>query len=124
TCPGRTRTDDAREGRPGTYTDGPPVSWLVSVVGVGDIALVGINASPFSVIEQELRAQSPLAKTMFISGANGSSKANYVPTDAAYASYSFEVLETTAKPGCAQVALEKAATGLVSKYVSQGSAGK
>src|SRR5258706_7598094 len=71
TCPGRTRTDQGREGKAGRYTDGPPVPLHLGVIGIGDVALTHIDAEVYTLIGQRVKRQSPLANTMFVTIANG-----------------------------------------------------
>ena len=123
TCPGRTRTNQGREGQPGTYTDGPDVNWLVRVVGIGNVGLVGVNAEVYNAIGHALKAKSPIANTVFVGLANGSANSGYVPTDDAYGHYTFQVLGARTKPGCAETALPKAGDELLSEYAAGGLSG-
>jgi len=118
TCPGRVRTDQGREGRPGTYEDGPEVNLLVRVLGIGTTALVAVNAEVYNAIAQKLKARSPLADTVFVGLANGRANSGYVPTDDAFGRYTFQVLGSRLKPGCAETSLQDAALELLSTYLS------
>src|ERR1019366_7508392 len=64
-CPGRKRTDDGREGMMGTYADDKPVNIRLGVLGIGDVALTSVNAEIYSRILQRLKAETPMAKTVF-----------------------------------------------------------
>ena len=120
TCPGRTRTDQGREGKPGSYTDGPDVNWLVRTVGIGNVGLVGVNAELYTAIGQELKAKSPMANTVVVGLANGFSNSGYVPTDDAYGHNTFQVLGARTKPGCAEGALVAAGEELLTGYARSG----
>ena len=48
TCPGRNRTDNAREGTPGTYADGEPVNIRLGVIRIANIALTSVGAEVYS----------------------------------------------------------------------------
>jgi neutral ceramidase len=102
TCPGRKRLDDAREGLPGRYEDGDPVHIRLGLLRIGDIALCSANAEIYTAIGLKLKAASPLAETLLVTVANGMANSGYVPNDAAFGAYSFQVLGTRLKPGCAE----------------------
>ena len=59
TCPGRKRTDTAREGTPGSYEDGEPVNIRLGVLRIGNIALASVDAEVYSEIAQRLKRESP-----------------------------------------------------------------
>ena len=119
-CPGRTRTNQGREGQPGTYSDGPDVKLLVRVLGIGSVGLAAVNAELYTAIGQALKAKSPMANTVFVGLANGSAMSGYIPTDDAYGHYTFQVLGSRAKPGCAESAVPKAGDELLTQYVDGG----
>jgi len=102
TCPGRNRLDNAREGTPGRYEDGEPVHIRLGLLRVGDIALCSANAEIYTSIGQKLKAASPLANTLLVTIANGRANSGYVPNDAAFGEFSFQVLGSRLKPGCAE----------------------
>lgn len=118
TCPGRTRTNQGREGQPGTYTDGPDVTLLMRVLGIGTVGLVGVNAEVYNAIGQALKAKSPMANTVFVGLANGSAGSGYVVTDDAYGRYTFQVLGSRLKPGCAETAIPQAGVELLTQYMN------
>jgi neutral ceramidase len=101
TCPGRTRLDNAREGVAGQYEDGPPVNVRVSVLTIGTTAIGAVNAEIYTGIGQRIKAKSPLAHTMVAALANGSAGSGYIPTEDAFSRYTFQVLGSRLKPGCA-----------------------
>jgi neutral ceramidase len=102
TCPGRKRLDTAREGTPGQYEDGEPVHIRLGLLRIGDIALGSANAEIYSAIGLKLKAASPLSDTLLVTIANGMSNSGYVPNDASFGAYTFQVLGTRLKPGCAE----------------------
>jgi hypothetical protein len=118
TCPGRdwTNSKGAREGYPGTYADGDDVKIRLGVLGIGDIALASINAEPYSMIGQEVKAASPLSNTMLVALANGRANSGYIPTDDAYGRYTFQVIASRLKPGCAEKGIVKGITDMISDY--------
>ena len=59
TCAGRTRLDDAREGVPGQYEDGPPVNIRVGMLTIGTTAIGSVNAEIYTGIGQRIKAQVP-----------------------------------------------------------------
>jgi hypothetical protein len=102
TCPGRKRLDSAREGTPGSYEDGEPVQFRLGVIRIGNIAIASANAEIYSAIGMKFKAASPLANTMFVTLANGRANSGYVPNDTSFGAYTFQVLGSRLKPGCAE----------------------
>src|SRR5215467_11391148 len=105
TCPGRKRTDNAREGTPGTYEDGDPVNIRLGAMRIGSIALTSINAEIYSLIALRLKRESPMANTFMVTLANGAANSGYIPNDTAFGAYTFQVLGSRLKPGCAETAI-------------------
>jgi neutral ceramidase len=118
TCPGRdwTNSKGARAGNPGTYADGEDVRMRLGVLGINDIVLASINAEPYNLIGQQVKAASPLKKTMFVGVANGRANSGYIPTDDAYGRYTFQVVASRLKPGCAQAGIVKGITDMIYDY--------
>ena len=112
TCPGRARLDDARQGVPGQYSDGPDVNIRVGMLRLGRVALATVNAEVYTDIGLRLKRESPLANLLPISIANGSAGSGYIPTDAAFSTYTFQVLGSRLKPGCAENGIANAALEL------------
>lgn len=104
-CPGRERADSGRAGYPGTYKDAAPVDIRLSLLRIGDIAIGGVNAEVFNLIAQRLKAESPYARTMMATLTNGMARSGYIPNDAAYGMYTFEVVSSRLKPGCAETSI-------------------
>ena len=119
TCPGRQRTNTGREGSPGTYQDGDPVVFRLGVLGIGDIVLTTVNAEVYNLIAQRLKKQSPMANTVMVTIANGRANSGYVPNDAAFGAYSFQVLGSRLKPGCAEQGIPGTLTDLVTEYAGR-----
>jgi hypothetical protein len=105
TCPGRRRTDTRREGAPGTYEDGDPVDIRLGLLRIGNVALGSANAEIYSAIGTKVKEQSPLANFFLVTIANGRSNSGYIPDDASFGAYSFQVLSSRLKPGCAEGAI-------------------
>ncbi|WP_417451905.1 hypothetical protein [Kordiimonas sp.] len=104
-CPGRVRTDEGRAGAPGSYADADPVPIRLSLLRIGDIVLGGVNAEVFNPISVKFKAKAPSARTMMATLTNGYAPSGYIPHDAAYGQYTFEVLSSRLKPGCAEEAI-------------------
>jgi neutral ceramidase len=117
TCPGRTRLDNAREGVPGQYEDGPPVNIRVGMLTIGTTAIGSVNAEIYTGIGTRIKARSPLAHTMVTALANGSAGSGYIPTEEAFNRYTFQVLGSRLKPGCAEDAIVTAALQLLAEAV-------
>src|SRR5579871_92000 len=104
-CPGRERTDSGRAGYPGTYKDGDPVEIRLGLLKLGDIMIGAVNAEVFNLIAQRLKRESPYAHTMMATLTNGSARSGYIPNDEAYGMYTFEVVSSRLKPGCAEASI-------------------
>ena len=105
TCPGRHRLDTLREGGPGRYEDGDPVKLRLGVLRIGDVALASVDGEVYSAIGKQLKEQSPMANTVMVTLANGRANSGYIPDDASFGAYTFQVLSSHLKPGCAQSAI-------------------
>jgi hypothetical protein len=101
-CPGRERTNDGRAGSEGTYKEAGPVEIRLGVLQVGDVMIGAVNAEVFSPIAQRLKRESPFKATMMATLTNGSARSGYIPDDASYGKYTFEVLSSRLQPGCAE----------------------
>jgi hypothetical protein len=114
TCPGRKRTDTAREGTPGTYEDGDPVDIRLGAMRIGNIALTSVDAEVYSPIAQRLKRESPMADTFMVTLANGMANSGYIPNDTAFGALTFQVLGSRLKPGCAETAIVNGLLDLIS----------
>ena len=117
TCEGRTRTNTGREGQPGTYTDGEQVNIRLGLIGIGDIAITSVNAEVYNIISQEMKAASPMSNTMMVTICNGSANSGYIPDDEAFGRYTFQVLGSRLKPGCAEQGIVNGLVGLINQYL-------
>jgi neutral ceramidase len=102
TCPGRKRTDNVREGSPGVYEEGEPVTIRLGVLRIGNVALASIDAEVYSPIAMRLKKDSPVANTVVVTLANGRANSGYIPNDTAFGAYTFQVLGSRLKPGYAE----------------------
>lgn len=103
--PGRDRIDQGRAGVDAQYKDGADVQLRVSFLLIDDIAIGGCDAEIFNLIGQRVKKESPYARTLFVSMANGSGNSGYIPNDAAFGYQTFEVLSSRCKPGYAESAI-------------------
>jgi hypothetical protein len=115
TCPGRKRTNTGREGAPGTYEDGDPVNIRLGVLRIGNVALDSVDAEVYSTIALRLKEQSPMTNTVMVTLANGMANSGYVPNDAAFGTFTFQVLGSRLKPGCAETEIVNGLLGLEAK---------
>jgi neutral ceramidase len=104
-CPGRDRTNDGRAGFPGEYKDAAPVEIRLGLLQLGDIMIGAVNAEVFNPIAQRLKKESPYARTMMATLTDGAARSGYIPHDAGFGMYTFEVLSSRLKPGCAESAI-------------------
>lgn len=118
-CPGRDRTNTGRAGYVGTYKDAPPVDIRLSLLKVGDVAIGGVNGEVFNLIAQRLKRESPYALTMMATLTNGTARSGYIPNDAAYGMYTFEVLSSRLQPGCAETSIVNGILDLMSESRNQ-----
>jgi hypothetical protein len=115
TCPGRERTNQGRAGFEGTYKEGSPVEIRLGLLRIGDIAIGAVNAEVFNRIAQRLKHESPYKATMMATLTNGSARSGYIPDDASYGKYTFEVLSSRLQPGCAESAIVNGILDLIEK---------
>ncbi len=104
-CPGRERLNQGRAGFPGEYKEAGPVDIRLGVLQLGDIMIGAVNAEVFNPIAQRLKKESPYARTMMATLTNGSARSGYIPHDAGFGMYTFEVLSSRLQPGCAESAI-------------------
>jgi hypothetical protein len=101
-CPGRERTNQGRAGFEGAYKEGNPVEIRLGLLRIGDVMIGAVNAEVFSPIAQRLKRESPYKATMMATLTNGSARSGYIPDDASFGKYTFEVLSSRLQPGCAE----------------------
>ena len=104
-CPGRERTNTGRAGFEGEYREAGPVEIRLGLLKLGDIMIGAVNAEVFNPIAQRLKRESPYARTLLATLTNGSARSGYIPHDAGYGMYTFEVLSSRLQPGCAESAI-------------------
>jgi hypothetical protein len=112
-CPGRERTNQGRAGFEGTYKDGPPVDLRLGLLRLGDVMIGAVNAEVFNPIAQRLKQESPYKTTMMATLTNGSARSGYIPDDASFGKYTFEVLSSRLQPGCAESAIVNGLVDLI-----------
>jgi len=104
-CPGRERTNDGRAGFEGEYRDSDPVEIRLGLLRIGGVMIGAVNAEVFNTIAQRLKRESPYKATMMATLTNGSARSGYIPDDASYGKYTFEVLSSRLQPGCAETSI-------------------
>jgi len=112
-CPGRERTNEGRAGSEGTYKDAAPIDIRLGLLQVGDAMIGTVNAEVFSPIAQRLKRESPFKATMMATLTNGAARSGYIPDDASYGKYTFEVLSSRLRPGCAESSIVDGLLGLI-----------
>jgi hypothetical protein len=113
--PGRERTHAGRAGFPGEYREAGPVEIRLGLLELGDIAIGAVNAEVFSPIAQRLKRESPRARTLLATLTNGMARSGYIPHDAGFGMYTFEVLSSRLQPGCAESAIVNGLLDLLSQ---------
>ncbi|WP_377922576.1 neutral/alkaline non-lysosomal ceramidase N-terminal domain-containing protein [Alteraurantiacibacter palmitatis] len=104
-CPGRRRLDSGRAGYPGQYEDADPLPIGLAMLRIGDVYLGGVDAEVFNPIATRFKAESPRQNAVMVTLTNGTAGTGYIPHDAAYAQYTFEVVSSRLQPGCAESAI-------------------
>jgi neutral ceramidase len=112
-CPGRERTNEGRAGFECTYKAAGPVEIRLGLLRVGDAMIGAVNAEVFNPIAQRLKRESPFKATMMATLTNGSARSGYVPDDASYGKYTFEVLSSRLQPGCAESSIVRGLLELI-----------
>jgi neutral ceramidase len=112
-CPGRERTNEGRAGFEGTYKDAAPVELRLGLLRIGDVMIGAVNAEVFNPIATRLKNESPYRATMMATLTNGSARSGYIPDDESYGKYTFEVLSSRVKPGCAESSIVNGILGLI-----------
>jgi neutral ceramidase len=112
-CPGRERTNQGRAGFEGTYKDGAPVEIRLGLLRLGNVMIGAVNAEVFNPIAHRLKQESPYKATMMATLTNGSARSGYIPDDESFGKYTFEVLSSRLKPGCAESAIVNGILGLI-----------
>jgi hypothetical protein len=87
----------------------------LSLLQLGDIVIGGVNAEVFNPIAQRLKKESPNARTMMATLTNGSARSGYIPHDAGFGMYTFEVLSSRLQPGCAESAIVNGILDLIAQ---------
>jgi hypothetical protein len=118
-CPGRNRLDSGRAGFAGEYEEAGPVDIRLGLLSLGDIKIGAVNAEVFNLIAQRLKRESPYAQTMMATLTNGAARSGYIPNDAAYGMYTFEVLSSRLQPGCAESAIVDGILDLMAESAPQ-----
>jgi neutral ceramidase len=85
----------------------------LGLLRVGDVMIGAVNAEVFSPIAQRLKRESPFKATMITTLTNGSARSGYIPDDESYGKFTFEVLSSRLKPGCAETAIVRGILGLI-----------
>jgi hypothetical protein len=114
-CPGRERTNEGRAGFEGTYKESGAVELRLGLLRVGDVMIGAVNAEVFSPIAQRLKRESPYKATMMTTLTNGSARSGYIPDDASFGKYTFEVLSSRLQPGCAETSIVNGILSLIDK---------
>jgi hypothetical protein len=127
TCPGRRRATWEQhqgvfyqeEGKPETFEDSDPVHLRIGMLGIGDIALTTVDGEVYTMISQRMKKNSPMANTVMVTLADGLANSGYIYDDASSDVYTFEVLSSRLKPGCAERGIADGLDGLITEYMTK-----
>lgn len=114
-CPGRRRLDQGRAGLPGVYEPGDNLPIRLSLLRIGDVVIGGVDAEVYSGIAARFFDLSPYKHTIMSTLTNGMASTGYIPTDAAFGQYTFEVLSSRLQPGCAETAIVSGLIDLIAE---------
>lgn len=98
---------------PGNIPPQTPSSCGWGALLIGNTALASVNAELYSTIARRLRERSPLSHTVMVTPANGRAASGYVPDDASYGHYTFQVNGSRLEPGCAEGAIANGLAGML-----------
>ena len=116
TCPARHRLDTGREGAPGKYEDSTdPIRIKIGALRIGNVVLGSANAELYNMIGQQVKAGSKFRDTIMVTLTNGMANSGYVPTDDAFGRYTFQVLGSSLKPGCAESGIVNGIDDMIGK---------
>jgi hypothetical protein len=117
-CPGRDLAARVPRGEPGSYVDGPDAHIQMGLIGINDVAIGSITSDAFAIIGKQIKEASPLRNTMLVSHANlDTDDVGYIYNDAAAGQYTFQVVNSRLKPGCAETGLVENFTDMIYDYL-------
>jgi len=102
----------------GTVRPGDAVDIRLGLLRIGNIMIGAVNAEVFNLIAQRLKRESPYARTMMATLTNGTARSGYIPNDAAYGMFTFEVLSSRLHPGCAESSIVDGILDLMEESVA------
>lgn len=115
-CPGRERIDkNGRENYDPGYKEAADVSIGVGLLRIGDIAIATSSGEVYTEIGLRLKKESPAAKTMFVTLADGPYEAGYIYSNKASHHLTFQVIGSRLQPGYAEDGIVGAFLDLYSK---------
>ena len=112
-CPGRTRTDKGRAGRPGIYENAGDVPIRLSLLRLGDTIIGGVNGEVFTEIGLRFKRASPYKHSIMATLTNGFGPSGYIASDGASGYATFEVLSSKLIPGYAETAIVEGLLDLI-----------
>lgn len=104
-CPARQRTDQGRAGFEGKYVDAGEVALGLVALRIGDVYLGGVDGEVYNAIALRLKRESPFKHTMMVTLTNGMAQTGYIPSEDAFGRYTFQVVSSRLKPGCAEAGI-------------------
>ena len=103
TCPGRERIDkNGRENYDPGYKPAGDVKIGVGLLRIGEIAIPTVSGEVYTEIALRLKKESPAAKTMFVSLADGPYESGYIYSNKASHHLTFQVIGSNLQPGYAE----------------------
>jgi len=115
-CPGRERIDKkGRENYDPGYKPAEDVQIGVGLLRIGDIAIATSSGELYTEIGMRVKKESPAAKTMFVTLADGPYEAGYIYSNKASNHLTFQVIGSRLQPGYAENAIVGAVLELYSE---------
>lgn len=117
-CPARRQLNHVFQGSAGQYEDSPdPARIRIGALLIGDIALGHSSAEAYTLIGEEVKKNSKYSRTLFVTLTNNINGGfEYMPSDDAYGRYTFEVVLTALKPGCAETGIVNGITDMLDSF--------
>jgi neutral ceramidase len=78
-----------------------------------NILMCGAPGTAGEEYHTSTQEQSPMANTVVVTLANGTANSGYIPNDASFGAYTFQVLSSRLQPGCAEGAIDNGLPDLI-----------
>jgi hypothetical protein len=101
----KVRMPTTRSERPSPNSLKVAANLRLGVLRIGDVAVGSVDGEVYSAIGKRWKEESPVANTIMVTLANGTANSGYIPDNASFGAYTFQVLNSRLKPGWAEDAI-------------------